>query len=79
ACGLARYLSADFMVLFKAMFNYRNFMFHGGFEWSVGNRQLFTELIEKKDGSSSLPARRQEVRHGFTTSRMKPSTGCRIA
>lgn len=50
ACGLARYLSAEFLTWFKAMFNYRNFMFHGGFEWSVGNRQLFTEMIEKEEG-----------------------------
>lgn len=48
ACGLARYLSADFMTWFKAMFHYRNFMFHGGFEWSVGNREKFTKIIEKE-------------------------------
>lgn len=48
ACGLARHLTSDFLTWSKAMFNYRNFMFHGGFEWSVGNRQKFTELIEKE-------------------------------
>jgi len=48
ACGLAQHLSSDFLTWFKAMFNYRNFMFHGGFEWSVGNRQKFMEMIEKE-------------------------------
>lgn len=48
ACGLARYLSVDFMTWFKAMFNYRNFMFHGGFEWSVRNRRKFANMIEKE-------------------------------
>lgn len=48
ACGLARYLSADFMTWFKAMFNYRNFMFHGGFEWTVSNRRKFANMIEKE-------------------------------
>jgi hypothetical protein len=48
ACGLAQHLTSDFMTWFKAMFNYRDFMFHGGFEWSVGNRRKFTQLIEKE-------------------------------
>ncbi len=48
ACGLNRYLSADFMTWFKAMFSYRNYMFHGGFEWSVSNRQKFANLIERE-------------------------------
>jgi hypothetical protein len=48
ACGLDRYLSADFMAWFKAMFNYRNYMFDGGFEWSVGNRQKFAKMIERE-------------------------------
>ncbi|WP_426122488.1 hypothetical protein [Pararhizobium sp. PWRC1-1] len=48
ACGLAPYLSQDFMKWFEAMFNYRNFMFHGGFEWTVHSREKFTEIIEAK-------------------------------
>ncbi|SUB02248.1 Uncharacterised protein [Pannonibacter phragmitetus] len=52
ACGLEKYLPADFMVWFRAMFTYRNFMFHGGFEWSIGNRRKFTREIKEKGWQS---------------------------
>ncbi|MGO4569065.1 hypothetical protein AB4Z52_29460 [Rhizobium sp. 2YAF20] len=48
ACGLDRFLSQDFMTWFEAMFTYRNFMFHGGFEWTIERRTIFEKEIEKK-------------------------------
>ncbi|UFW64428.1 hypothetical protein RlegWSM1455_23560 [Rhizobium laguerreae] len=48
ACGLDKFLSQDFMVWFEAMFTYRNFMFHGGFEWTIERRDFFEKEIEKK-------------------------------
>jgi hypothetical protein len=47
ACGLDKFLSRDFMTWFAAMFRYRNFMFHGGFEWSLERRNHFAAEIEK--------------------------------
>lgn len=47
ACGLDKFLSKDFMAWFEAMFRYRNFMFHGGFEWSLERRDHFEREIEK--------------------------------
>ncbi|ANL47567.1 hypothetical protein AMC87_CH02902 [Rhizobium phaseoli] len=47
ACGLDKFLSQDFMTWFKAMFNYRNFMLHGGFEWTVQRREFFEKEIVK--------------------------------
>ncbi|MUZ64365.1 hypothetical protein [Agrobacterium vitis] len=47
ACGLDRFLSQDFMSWFEAMFVYRNFMFHGGFEWTIERRDFFEQEIEK--------------------------------
>ncbi|OWO89717.1 hypothetical protein B5E41_30015 [Rhizobium esperanzae] len=47
ASGLEQFLSPGFHTWFKAMFTYRNFMFHGGFEWSLERRAAFKEAIEK--------------------------------
>ncbi len=48
ASGLDQFLPADFMTWFEAMFTYRNFMFHGGFEWALERREFFEKEIEKK-------------------------------
>lgn len=48
ACGLDKFLSPDFMTWFEAMFTYRNFMFHGGFEWTIDRREFFEKEVEKK-------------------------------
>ncbi|MBY3097541.1 hypothetical protein [Rhizobium laguerreae] len=48
ACGLDKFLSQDFLNWFEAMFMYRNFMFHGGFEWTIERRESFEKQIEKK-------------------------------
>lgn len=47
ASGLDQFLPKDFMAWFEAMFTYRNFMFHGGFEWSIERREFFEKEIEK--------------------------------
>ncbi|WP_156461954.1 hypothetical protein [Rhizobium sp. Leaf311] len=47
ACGLDKFLSQDFKTWFEAMFRYRNYMFHGGFEWSLERRDNFEKEIEK--------------------------------
>lgn len=47
ASGLDKFLSQDFMTWFEAMFTYRNFMFHGGFEWTIDRRELFEKAIEE--------------------------------
>ena len=31
-----------------ALFHYRNQMFHGGFEWSIAQRQSFVKLIAER-------------------------------
>ncbi|MGO7821237.1 hypothetical protein ACC684_28715 [Rhizobium ruizarguesonis] len=48
ACGLHKFLSQDFMTWFEAMFTYRNFMFHGGFEWTIERRDFFEKESQKK-------------------------------
>jgi hypothetical protein len=45
ACGLQPYLPTNFGALFKALFTYRNNMFHNGFEWPAGKRSGFDRLI----------------------------------
>lgn len=47
ASGLEPFLPPGFHSWFKAMFSYRNSMFHGGFEWSLERRSAFRESIEK--------------------------------
>ncbi|MGO6939471.1 hypothetical protein [Rhizobium johnstonii] len=47
ACGLDKFLSKDFMSWFEALFVYRNYMFHGGFEWTIERRELFEANVEK--------------------------------
>jgi hypothetical protein len=49
ACGLDKFLAKDFMAWFEAMFVYRNYMFHGGFEWTIERRGLFKKAIEEKN------------------------------
>ena len=39
--GLARYLPEDIAKTLKALFRYRNEMFHWGFEWPINVRQKF--------------------------------------
>lgn len=48
ACGLNKFLSKEFATWFEAMFTYRNFMFHGGFEWSLDRREFFETQVKNK-------------------------------
>jgi hypothetical protein len=45
ATGLSAYLQPDMMDWIAAMLSYRNRMFHGGFEWSLAQRDHFESLI----------------------------------
>lgn len=47
ACDLKKFLPPEFTTWFEAMFTYRNFMFHGGFEWTIERRDLFEKEIEE--------------------------------
>lgn len=45
ASGLSPYLEPDTMDWIAAILSYRNRMFHGGFEWSLAQRDQFERLI----------------------------------
>ena len=49
AVGLSAYLEPDTMNWIAAMLSYRNRMFHGGFEWSLPQRDQFERLIAARD------------------------------
>lgn len=44
--GLVAELPNDFALVVKALFSYRNRMFHNGFEWPVAQRESFDRMIE---------------------------------
>lgn len=46
AIDLAPYLPDDFDKVIKIVFEYRNAMFHNGFEWALNKREKFQEMIE---------------------------------
>ncbi|HME23700.1 MAG TPA: hypothetical protein VKI44_20635 [Acetobacteraceae bacterium] len=46
AVGLSAHLPADFKPTLQALFEYRNKMFHGGFEWANDERQKFHNRIK---------------------------------
>jgi hypothetical protein len=46
ASGLDKFLSDEFITWFEAMFTYRNYMFHGGFEWGQKRRDAFEKKID---------------------------------
>lgn len=48
ATGLSPYLHDDVMDWIVAMLTYRNRMFHGGFEWSLEQRDQFERLIDAR-------------------------------
>lgn len=48
ATGLSPYLQEDITDWIAAMLTYRNRMFHGGFEWSLEQRDQFEKLIVEK-------------------------------
>ena len=48
ATGLVRYLAADTANWIDAMLTYRNKMFHGGFEWSLAQRDQFEKQIAER-------------------------------
>lgn len=48
AVGLSTYLQPDMLDWIAAMLSYRNRMFHGGFEWSVKQRDQFEDLISAR-------------------------------
>lgn len=49
AVGLSTYLEPDTMDWIAAMLSYRNRMFHGGFEWSLPQRDQFERLIAARN------------------------------
>lgn len=49
ASGLSTYLEPDMMEWLAAMVSYRNRMFHGGFEWSLAQRDQFEALIAARN------------------------------
>jgi hypothetical protein len=70
ASGLSAYLEPDMMDWLAAMLSYRNRMFHGGFEWSVAQRNQFKALISvrnwdahQRQALNLLPPRRSDRRH----------------
>jgi len=48
AAGLAPFLPADALDWIVALLTFRNRMFHGGLEWSIGQRNQFEKLIEQR-------------------------------
>jgi len=48
ATGLVRYLPADTANWIDAMLTYRNKMFHGGFEWSLAQRDQFEKQVAQR-------------------------------
>lgn len=48
ASGVSPFLGPDYMDWMAALFHYRNQMFHGGFEWSIAQRQSFVKLIAER-------------------------------
>jgi hypothetical protein len=48
ATGLATYVSAETSNWIDAMLTYRNKMFHGGFEWSLAQRDQFLAQIAER-------------------------------
>jgi hypothetical protein len=48
ASGLAAYVTADTANWIDAMLTYRNKMFHGGFEWSLAQRNQFEKQIVER-------------------------------
>ena len=49
ATGLLAYLGPDVMDWLSAMLTYRNKMFHGGFEWSLAQRDQFENQIKSQN------------------------------
>ncbi|RWO22122.1 hypothetical protein [Mesorhizobium sp.] len=48
AIELSAHLRPDDIDWIVALFSYRNRMFHGGFEWSIPQRQMFVALIAER-------------------------------
>lgn len=48
ATGASAYLSKPIRRWVEAMFHYRNFMLHGGLEWSMERREAFAKLMSDK-------------------------------
>ena len=44
--GMKEYLPSDLEPTLSALFEYRNQMFHGGFEWSAGELRKFERLLD---------------------------------
>lgn len=44
-CGLGTHLPADSASILKALFSYRNAMFHNGFEWPMPKRRAFEQQM----------------------------------
>lgn len=45
ACGLSKFISSENQNFIRAMFYYRNYMFHNGFEWPLDKREEFNVLL----------------------------------
>lgn len=48
AVGLTSYLPENLRTRLKALFSYRNKMFHCGFEWPAGERANFADMIKRE-------------------------------
>ena len=66
--GLARFFPNDYRKTLKALFQYRNKMFHYGFEWPEDERKKFQEKIQKKIRDGKWPSNwfLKQVRTGET-------------
>jgi len=49
ASGLSAHLQPEDLDWIVALLSYRNRMFHGGFEWSIPQRQMFVNLIAERE------------------------------
>ena len=51
--GMTRYMPDDINPMLSALFEYRNKMFHCGFEWQAEDRQRFEERLNNSDWPSN--------------------------
>lgn len=57
ALGMSSYLPGDFKLTLQALFEYRNKMFHCGFEWPIDERERFQKRIKDAGWPSDWFAR----------------------
>lgn len=59
--GLSPHLPSDINRMLTALFQYRNKMFHNGFEWPAATREAFDENRMKWPGELCLPKRPHDL------------------